>query len=920
MSGLLAHDCNEPKQFASLKKFTNWDWLLPSDQRCFTPRLLRQMASSSRQCKRVYSTTEVLAFFKGDSDSDDMLSDESDGVSCGNDDFSVQANEGVTDPAISTTGHSELQEIDSSDTERGEASLLQHSGIIYVSPDTDTSQDDSADEKECGGEDDGKEDGGEDDSESVGGECNSENDGKDYGDDDGESAVGEHDGENDGEHDGENHGNENNSGEDDGGEDDCSEYYDGGDSDDDGSDDDGGEDNGDKDNGSEYDDGVDSDDDGGHNNGGEDAVEDDNEGSDDLGSSDSMCAATRQTRGQGTTQNPGRGRGQGSTSNQGRGREQGTTHGRGRGRGQATTRGQGRGRGRGQGTTRGRGGTRGQNRTGIPKCAKSISVTDTTFEEPEEFQPLRDPGPYLPATLELEPTALDIFCLFIDDEVLEHLVTATNQYAAQKRDRTPTTYERFMRHPLTAEEVMRFLGCLLLLSINSVRNYRQAWNSNSSQHLVQLSRLLSRDRFEHIASFLHLVTPSEEAHLSQHRLKKILPFHQHVKRRCLELYQPLQQLSVDERMVKSKARTHFRQYIRNKPTKWGYKYWVLADPTGYTVDFNVYYGADTSPRSGKGLGYDVVNTLVEPFRFQGYQVFCDNFYSSPALFTDLAADGIAATGTLRTNRQGIPADVLQLKNALNKSNVKRGTGYYIRQPRSKLVYTVWKDKKAVTVMSTAFPGHSTGTVKRRVKDGMGFSQLQSVPIPQPTVKYNAFMGGVDKSDQFISYNRILRRTVRYWKTMFYHLLEICATNSSIIYNWYRMASGKKRLSETRFRDSLVCQIISKFGKPAVLIESFTISHGSCLFDNYSHCVLCHTNVTARRCPDCPLQPALCQVRGRDCHSLWHSTSNLRVRNTWYKKRRRISKGLSTQTQKSGRPKGSTNLKKRRGFQPCNSQM
>ena len=105
----------------------------------------------------------------------------------------------------------------------------------------------------------------------------------------------------------------------------------------------------------------------------------------------------------------------------------------------------------------------------------------------------------------------------------------------------------------------------------------------------------------------------------------------------------------------------------------------------------MYYGADTSPRSGKGLGYDIVSTLVEPFRFQGHHVFCDNFYSSPALFTDLTADGITATGILRTNRQGISADVLQLK-ALNKSNVERGTGYYIRPP--KLVYTVWKDNKA----------------------------------------------------------------------------------------------------------------------------------------------------------------------------------------------------------------------------------
>lgn len=69
-------------------------------------------------------------------------------------------------------------------------------------------------------------------------------------------------------------------------------------------------------------------------------------------------------------------------------------------------------------------------------------------------------------------------------------------------------------------------------------------------------------------------------------------------------------------------------------------------------------------------------------------------------------------------------------------------------------------------MSTAYPGHSTATVRRKVKDAMGFTVVQDVKIPLTTAKYHAFMGGVDKSDQFISYNRILRRTKRYWKTMF----------------------------------------------------------------------------------------------------------------------------------------------------------
>ena len=65
----------------------------------------------------------------------------------------------------------------------------------------------------------------------------------------------------------------------------------------------------------------------------------------------------------------------------------------------------------------------------------------------------------------------------------------------------------------------------------------------------------------------------------------------HVRERCMELYQPFQNSSIDERMVRNNGRYSFRQYISirdKKPTKWGMKLWVSADlSTGYTYNFDV---------------------------------------------------------------------------------------------------------------------------------------------------------------------------------------------------------------------------------------------------------------------------------------------------------------------------------------------
>jgi hypothetical protein len=69
---------------------------------------------------------------------------------------------------------------------------------------------------------------------------------------------------------------------------------------------------------------------------------------------------------------------------------------------------------------------------------------------------------------------------------------------------------------------------------------------------------MPRNRFEAINSFFHAVT-TEEEEANSADLLKIRPFHEFVKRVSMEFYQPLQEVSVDELMVKSKARTHFRQ-------------------------------------------------------------------------------------------------------------------------------------------------------------------------------------------------------------------------------------------------------------------------------------------------------------------------------------------------------------------------
>ena len=98
--------------------------------------------------------------------------------------------------------------------------------------------------------------------------------------------------------------------------------------------------------------------------------------------------------------------------------------------------------------------------------------------------------------------------------------------------------------------------------------------------------------------------------------------------------------------------------IQYKPTKWGFKLWVVADMSGYILDFDVYVGK-AEKYSGDGLAHDVIMKLLQLYWFQGYEVFIDNFYTSAILLQHLL--DVCAAGTLCTDHRGVPPTVVQLK-------------------------------------------------------------------------------------------------------------------------------------------------------------------------------------------------------------------------------------------------------------------
>ena len=73
-----------------------------------------------------------------------------------------------------------------------------------------------------------------------------------------------------------------------------------------------------------------------------------------------------------------------------------------------------------------------------------------------------------------------------------------------------------------------------------------------------------------------------------------------VWQRCLDRYNPHLTCSMEDAMVAFRERLGFRQYMPGKPTKYGIKVRIRADPTnGFVNDFQVYTGRTTAQAEGR---------------------------------------------------------------------------------------------------------------------------------------------------------------------------------------------------------------------------------------------------------------------------------------------------------------------------------
>ena len=109
---------------------------------------------------------------------------------------------------------------------------------------------------------------------------------------------------------------------------------------------------------------------------------------------------------------------------------------------------------------------------------------------------------------------------------------------------------------------------------------------------------------------------------------------------------PKESEEYDEHMCKFKGKSIMRQYMKNKPIKWSFKFWFRCGAkSGYLYEFDMYLGNKANTEFG--LAESAVLSLCQKFKDTHCVVFFDNFFTSPALLLKLLQMETYATGTVR---------------------------------------------------------------------------------------------------------------------------------------------------------------------------------------------------------------------------------------------------------------------------------
>ena len=341
-------------------------------------------------------------------------------------------------------------------------------------------------------------------------------------------------------------------------------------------------------------------------------------------------------------------------------------------------------------------------------------------------------------------------------------------------------------------------------------------------------------------------------------------------------------------MIAFKGRSLLKQYLPNKPNKWGFKLWGRSGASGFLYDFDIYQGKESASSSPSvhGVGASVVLKLTSTLPSgHNFKVFADNYFTSLPLLEALKQRQIWFAGTIRSNRtKNCP--LLSEKDLKKKG---RGSYDYRTDKNTNNIAVRWYDNKAVTLVSSYVgvePVNSVRRYDRKVKKHCQVAEPHIIQI------YNKYMGGIDKLDMMCSFYKASAKCHRWYIYIWFHTVVIALANAWFLYrrNLKILNTTAKFMALRKFQAEVALSLVHvqkrRAGRPALdalapppkkaAVQSSPTQDMQ--FDGFNHlpactekrqrCKYCKEGFSFIKCQKCNVW--LCLRKGKNCFQDFHS--------------------------------------------------
>ena len=218
------------------------------------------------------------------------------------------------------------------------------------------------------------------------------------------------------------------------------------------------------------------------------------------------------------------------------------------------------------------------------------------------------------------------------NELVKFICDQSNLYAAQNGREFATT----------PEKIRAFLGINYIMSISKLPNLKCYWSVDSYLSNDGVRNTMTRNRFVNILRNLHF-SDNETADKSDkaYKMRNVI---NHLNEAFQNAMSDAKRQSPDEHMTKFKGPISCKQYMKNKPLKWGFKWrYQCCSKTDHLYEFNLYLGK--KEKAECGLGETVVLDLSKKLETH-CMLYFDNFCNSPTLVQKLFDKGIYCLSTV----------------------------------------------------------------------------------------------------------------------------------------------------------------------------------------------------------------------------------------------------------------------------------